>query len=459
MEDLKASRAYKRLRHFGLGADSSSDSVLSFDSACSTGNWSMLSDITLGDLSVSQIAVLNLPIELADVSNPEPFKELRSTETHSRPKFRRIWSSRGRIHNAIESGNEFVIKTLLAMGVDIEELDSSGRTPLVHALEKHHVAICKILVEKGAKIARGASDDETLLTHAVHILYNLDTHDCKFLDDICEALLDNRSNTNTTTVGKMAGERIAVSMHDIVKRDYKSILVLLSLIGARDTEGWTPLASAAFSNNEALCEFLVEKGCNLCLDTEQKEQLKPKLSLRIRCSCKTALRLLLDMGADINERNQDGETALLEAVSNNHLSCVKILIERGADATISTRYGNVLHYAAWKSAGSEMMKFLLEQVVETRDLVNAKDDYIGGTPLHDCSRNSHKDIGLEHAKMLVQAGAIPTIKNCDRETPYERARRRERKELAKYLWSQLSLEQQTQEIPPSPDWSEKKYAS
>jgi len=90
MEDLKASRAYKRLRHFGLGIDSTSDSVLSFDSACSTGDWSMLSGITLGDLSVSQIAVLNLPIELADVSNPEPFKEPSSTETHSCPKSRRI---------------------------------------------------------------------------------------------------------------------------------------------------------------------------------------------------------------------------------------------------------------------------------------------------------------------------------------------------------------------------------
>ncbi|RPB24975.1 hypothetical protein L211DRAFT_132337 [Terfezia boudieri ATCC MYA-4762] len=65
IDDLKASRAYKRLRHFGRGIDSSAESTFSFDSD-GTGSWSMLSDITLGDLSVSQIAVLNLPIELAD---------------------------------------------------------------------------------------------------------------------------------------------------------------------------------------------------------------------------------------------------------------------------------------------------------------------------------------------------------------------------------------------------------
>jgi len=105
MEDLKASRAYKRLRHFGLGVDPSidSESVLSFHSGCSIGNWSMLSDMTLGDLSVSQIAVLNLPIDLADVSNPEPFQEPGSTGTHhSPPKPRRKWSSRGRLHNATD---------------------------------------------------------------------------------------------------------------------------------------------------------------------------------------------------------------------------------------------------------------------------------------------------------------------------------------------------------------------
>jgi len=154
VEDLKASRAYKRLRHFGRGIDidSSAESVFSSDSGCTTGRWSTLSDITLGDLSISQIAVLNLPIDLSDVSNPEPFLEPSSTETHrsSRPKPRRIWSSRGRIHNAIENGNEFVVRTVLAMGMDIEELDSNGRTPLVHAIMKHQEAICKLLLEKGA---------------------------------------------------------------------------------------------------------------------------------------------------------------------------------------------------------------------------------------------------------------------------------------------------------------------
>ncbi|KAF8423351.1 ankyrin repeat-containing domain protein [Tirmania nivea] len=383
----------------------------------------MLSDLSLGDLSVSQIAVLNLPIDLADVSNPEPFQQQSSIETHrSRPYSRRKWSSRGRIHNAIEAGNEFVVRTLLNMGMDVEELDSSGRTPLVHAAVKHQEAICKLLLEKGAKV--GA--------------------------------------LKTFTSGMTFTERFellvpsAVSMHYVVNAGYKTILQLLSLIESRDTEGWTPLASAAFNNNEALCEFLVEKGCSLCLVTEQKYQLKSKLSHRIHVAAqgghKTALQLLLDIGADINERDSSGETALLQAVFYNHLSCVKILIERRADATISTNEDiSVLHHAALRSTNSEMMKFVLGHIgTRARELLNATNQW-GNTPLHDCSFGS-RIVGLENVKMLLQAGATLTIKNNRGKTPYECARERGSKEIAKYLWSQLSRKQQACEQAPPSDW-------
>jgi len=433
IEDLKASRAYKRLRYFGRGIDhnSSGESVFSFNSNC-TGIWSMLSDITLGDLSVSQIAVLNLPIALADVSNPDPFRDQFSIETPRSPtNSRGKRSSRGRMHNAIDNGNGFVVRAFLAMGMDIEELDSNGRTPLVHAAMKCQEAICTLLLEKGASV--GA--------------------------------LESFTSGMTSTEKFELLHPSAGGMHDVVKKDYKSILVLLSLIEACDTEGWTPLASAAVNNSEALCEFLVERGCTLCLDTEQKEQLKPKLSRRIhdaaRDAHETALQLLLDMGADINEINPHGKTALLEAVFYNHLSCVNIFIERGADATIPDHIGgSVLHRAAQRSTDDEMMKLLLDHVVETRarELLNAK-DRIGDTPLHDCSYQDYQNlvVRLKNAKMLVQAGATLTIKNNRGETPYECARNRQRKELAKYLWLQLSPEQQAQETPLPSDWSEKKY--
>ena len=147
----------------------------------------------------------------------------------------------------------------------------------------------------------------------------------------------------------------------------------------------------------------MEKGCSLCLDTTQKEQLKPELSGRIHSAAagghKTVLQVLLDMGAPIKERNSPGGTALLFAVHYKHLPCVKVLIERGADTTISTTDDiSVLHQAAYRSTNSEMMKFHLG-IVETRKLVDNKgsnDD----TALHYCSFSDRQSpvIRLENAK-------------------------------------------------------------
>ena len=361
------------------------------------------------------------------------------------------------INKAMYGGTRTVtalrLLVLMALGANYGDDNPSDRSMINVAIGMSYELAVRAIMHLEPQVLAGAdTEGVTPLIHAAKLILNSTIDEYKPLEDICRALLDS---ANVETVKKMAANCIAVSMHDVVQKDYKSILVLLSLIGACDIEGWTPLASAAYNLNEALCEFLVAKGCTLCLDTEQKEKLKPKLPLCIhdatRRGYETALQLLLDMGADINDRKSAGDTALLKAVFNNHLSCVKILIERGADASISTRRGNVLHYAAWKSAGSETMKFLFEHVVEIGDLINAKDNK-GGTPLHDCSRNSHEDTGLELAKMLVQAGATLTIKNSNGKTPYKRALLRGRIKVAKYLWSQLSPEQQAQETPPPLHW-------
>ncbi|RPB18102.1 ankyrin [Terfezia boudieri ATCC MYA-4762] len=230
---------------------------------------------------------------------------------------------------------------------------------------------------------------------------------------------------------------------------------------SRDAEGWTPLASAAFNGRKDLCQFLVGKGCTLCLNAAQKEQLKPNFSCRVHLAAvygdKTTLQLLLDMGADINERNSFGETALLQAVCFNHLSCVKLLTGRGADATIlANEDTSVLHRAVRGLTDSEMMRFLLDDVVGTRNLVDKKDSF-GETPLHYCSYVSYRSpvVQIENAKMLVEAGASLTIRNDLQRTPYECARERRYNEHAEYLWSQLSPKQQALEkLPPS---SRKKF--
>ena len=50
-----------------------------------------------------------------------------------------------------------------------------------------------------------------------------------------------------------------------------------------------------------------------------------------------AVKALIANGADVNTKDKDGVTALMEAVFKGHLSIVKILVDAGADVNAKSR--------------------------------------------------------------------------------------------------------------------------
>ena len=73
-EEVKNPTLYSWL--WGHGVDWSSGSVFSNDSSGTKGvAWSILSDMSLGDLPISEISVLELPISLSDLYDPIPYQQ------------------------------------------------------------------------------------------------------------------------------------------------------------------------------------------------------------------------------------------------------------------------------------------------------------------------------------------------------------------------------------------------
>ena len=61
-----------------------------------------------------------------------------------------------------------------------------------------------------------------------------------------------------------------------------------------------------------------------------------------------AVKGFLAKGVDVNERNQAGETALMEACANGKVEVVKLLIEKGADAKVRDKLGESAVIKAFK---------------------------------------------------------------------------------------------------------------
>ena len=71
------------------------------------------------------------------------------------------------------------------------------------------------------------------------------------------------------------------------------------------------------------------------------------------------VKLLLDKGADVNMKTDNGYTALIEASENGHIEIVKLLLDKGADVNAKDNCGNTPLILAACGGHSRIVSMLL----------------------------------------------------------------------------------------------------
>jgi len=80
-----------------------------------------------------------------------------------------IWWNKESLHDAAESGNIDVVRTLVSQGANVNAKDKDGRTPLYWAACNRNVEVIQFLVSQGANVnAIGVS----ILKLEVDTIYN-----------------------------------------------------------------------------------------------------------------------------------------------------------------------------------------------------------------------------------------------------------------------------------------------
>ena len=82
------------------------------------------------------------------------------------------------------------------------------------------------------------------------------------------------------------------------------------------------------------------------------------------------VKLLLEKGADVNAKNNDGYTALMAASLEGHPEVMKLLLEEGADVNAKEGRGISVLMSASTRGRAEVVKLLLKKGAD----VNAKND-------------------------------------------------------------------------------------
>ena len=110
-----------------------------------------------------------------------------------------------------------------------------------------------------------------------------------------------------------------------------------NVIHEKDNEGDTAILKASRNcNSYNVMTFLIQSGANV----NDKDQIgQTPLIVATQHGCKKNVELLIGAGADIHERNDFGHNAIITAAQENQLEIAMFLIESGADVNIKDAEG------------------------------------------------------------------------------------------------------------------------
>jgi ankyrin repeat protein len=164
-------------------------------------------------------------------------------------------------------------------------------------------------------------------------------------------------------------------------------------LDARDRHDKTALIYAAEQGNEAIVDWLVQKGADVNASVKYSDNA---LQMASESGHEKVVQILINAGADVNAQGQHYGSPLHGASKFGHDKVVQILINAGANVNAQgEHYGSPLHVAS--RAGHEKAVQIL---VNSGADVNVQSAY-DGNALHAASREGHEKV----VQILIDAGA------------------------------------------------------
>ena len=192
-------------------------------------------------------------------------------------------------------------------------------------------------------------------------------------------------------------------------------LVTPVLFAQNTTE--SPLIRAVL-NNISEVEKVLDEGADI--NQQDEKGFTALMWLCLTSSdekCRETAKLLIDKGADVNIKAKNGSTALIEAAGNSY-EIFKLLLAKGAEIKAKRNdqsgafYQCMLGIIYYDYDHLEMAKYLLENGASV-DEAPVSGGGEGSTPLIYAARANKPDI----AKFLIENGANVNAKNKKDQTP------------------------------------------
>jgi ankyrin repeat protein len=185
-----------------------------------------------------------------------------------------------------ESGDLRAFQLFLDAGIDVNLTSSNGTTALMAAAQKGRIEIVTKLIAQKANLDLQGRDGATALWFAA---------DGNQLD-IVKALLKANADPNI-----------------------------------QDHTGWSALMRAVYQGNSKCVEAIAEKS---------RQEVNRGLLIAAATGHTDVAKVLMDYGAEVDSRAEDGSTALMIAASRGNADLVALLLKAGADPALADKSGS-----------------------------------------------------------------------------------------------------------------------
>ncbi|MEW6351608.1 MAG: ankyrin repeat domain-containing protein [Thermodesulfobacteriota bacterium] len=268
---------------------------------------------------------------------------------------------------AAARGDLAAIKRLLEEGADVNGPDDSQRRALPCAAAKGHLMVVRLLLEKGAVLSATDQDGLTPLMNACE--------EGRF--ETVEFLLDKGADVNAQTrYGSTALRKAIEDQHPHIVR---LLLDRGANVNRRLNDGSFILMSAAMTGSTEVVEELLQKGADVnardgngssaltwAAAADRADVVKLLKSRGAESDLWVAaltgdtqeLQRFIDAGADVNARDGQGWTPLMNAAQKGHVEAVKLLLDKGANPVVE-RCGRSAAVEADVSGGNPEIVALL----------------------------------------------------------------------------------------------------
>ena len=244
------------------------------------------------------------------------------------------------LHYAVRDGYFEIARMLVADHADVNQFEANGISPLFSAISNDHVEIAQYLLDHGADPNPFDIWGRTALFEAVAVR-NLEVNktedngvDRPAMLGLIRALLDHGANPNPRTLEQLPMRRWIMFVNDISWVDFS---------------GQTPFLRAALSGDITVMRLLLEHGANPNLGTYEGTTAlmaaagvnwaETQTYTESKEHLLDAVKLCLELGADINAANSMGLTAALGAINRGSNDILTYLVEHGARLDIKDKEG------------------------------------------------------------------------------------------------------------------------